>query len=134
MPAARLSTPNLASPRTVLYGFALLIGIGTLLLALPFSSADGSYTDGVDALFTATSAVTVTGLIVTDTPVYWSDTGHAIILALILIGGTGWLTLAGFMLILLGQRLTLQQRIALRSSLGTAPPWRRRPACCSESC
>ena len=118
MPVARLSTRNLASASTVLYGFALLIGIGTVLLALPFSSADGSFTDIVDALFTATSAVTVTGLIVTDTPVYWSGTGHAIILALILIGGTGWLALAGFMLILLGQRLTLQQRLALRNSLG----------------
>ena len=119
MPTARLSPPNLASPKMVLYGFALLISIGTLLLVLPYSSADGSYTDFVDALFTATSAVTVTGLIVTDTPVYWSTTGHAIILALILIGGTGWLTLAGFLLILLGQRLTLQQRLALRNSLGT---------------
>ena len=119
MPATRLATRNLASPKTVLYGFALLIAIGTLLLVLPYSSADGSYTDFADALFTATSAVTVTGLIVTDTPVYWSTTGHAIILALILIGGTGWLTLAGFLLILLGQRLTLQQRLALRNSLGT---------------
>ena len=119
MPAARLETRNLASPRTLLYGFAFLIGVGTLLLALPFSSADGTYTDAVDALFTATSAATVTGLIVTDTPMYWSTTGHAIILALVLIGGTGWLTLAGFMLILLGQRLTLQQRLALRNSLGT---------------
>ena len=119
IPRPRPSARSLASPRSLLIGALVLISVGTLLLSLPVSRDAQAFTPFVDALFTATSAVTVTGLVVTDTPTYWSTTGQVIILTLIVVGGMGWLTLAGFMLILLGQRLTLQQRLALKDSLGT---------------
>ena len=70
------------------------------------------------ALFTATSAATVTGLVVVDTPTHWSVAGQAVIWALILVGGLGWMTMAGFIYILLGQRITLPQRMAFREGLG----------------
>jgi trk system potassium uptake protein TrkH len=90
-----------------------------VLLLFPFANTTGGWTPFMVSLFTATSAATVTGLIVVDTPVYWSTTGQAIIWVLILVGGLGWMTMAGFIYILLGQRITLTQRMAFRESLGT---------------
>jgi trk system potassium uptake protein TrkH len=90
-----------------------------VLLLFPFANTTGEWTPFMVSLFTATSAATVTGLIVVDTPVYWSTTGQAIIWVLILVGGLGWMTMAGFIYILLGQRITLTQRMAFRESLGT---------------
>ena len=103
---------------TVIMGFFLLLALGTLLLLLPFSNTHSGLTPLTTALFTAASAVTVTGLVVVDTPVYWSLAGQSIIWVLILVGGMGWMTVAGFMLIILGHRITLPQRLALREPLG----------------
>jgi trk system potassium uptake protein TrkH len=99
-------------------GFAVLIGVGTLLLLLPFTNTQGGMTPFMDALFTATSAVTVTGLIVVDTPTYWSFSGQLIIMVLIFTGGLGIMTSATFLLILIGQRITLANRLLMRESLG----------------
>jgi trk system potassium uptake protein TrkH len=116
----RASRPHLLnSPFTLLIGLAILIAIGTALLLFPFANTTGEWTPFMVSFFTATSAATVTGLIVVDTPVYWSTTGQAIIWVLILVGGLGWMTMAGFIYILLGQRITLTQRLAFRESLGT---------------
>jgi trk system potassium uptake protein TrkH len=120
LPLPRVPTRGLASPVTLLYGFAFLVILGTGLLLLPSSTDNREVAPWLVALFTATSAITVTGLTVVDTPTYWSATGHGIILGLILIGGLGWMSFAGFVLILLGQRISLPQRLALRESLGTA--------------
>ena len=114
----RIPSQGIASPLTLIAGIVLLVSIGTSLLALPVSTTTGAWTSFMVAFFTATSAVTVTGLVVVDTPVYWSATGQAVILTLILIGGLGWMTVAGFLLIILGQRITLSQRIAFQESLG----------------
>jgi trk system potassium uptake protein TrkH len=76
--------------RTICLGFLVLIAIGTVLLLLPFSTANGDWNSPLVALFTATSAVCVTGLIVVDTGTYFSNFGEFIILALIQIGG--WAT------------------------------------------
>ncbi len=84
----------------------------------PFASTTGEWTSLMDALFTATSAATVTGLVVVDTPTHWSYAGQAVIWLLILVGGLGWMTMAGFIYILLGQRITLPQRMAFREGLG----------------
>jgi len=99
-------------------GFAFLIGVGTLLLLLPFANTQGGMTPFSYALFTATSAVTVTGLVVVDTPTYWSFSGQLIIMVLIFTGGLGIMTSATFLLVLIGQRITLANRLLMRESLG----------------
>ena len=103
-------------------GFALLILVGTALLSLPFASADGNRASVVDALFTATSAVCVTGLVVRDTATAWSGFGQAVILVLIQLGGFGFATSATLLLALLGIRPTLRDRLACGMSLGEPGP------------
>ncbi|MCX7623059.1 MAG: potassium transporter TrkG [Thermomicrobium sp.] len=103
-------------------GFALLILAGTALLSLPFASADGQRVPLVDALFTATSAVCVTGLVVRDTATSWSGFGQAVILLLIQLGGFGFATSATLLLALLGIRPTLRDRLACGMSLGEPGP------------
>ena len=75
--------------RVIVSSFALLILAGTVLLMLPFSSKAGHVTGPLEALFTATSATCVTGLVVFDTYVYWSVFGQIVILTLIQLGGLG---------------------------------------------
>ena len=116
----RASRPHLLnSPFTLLIGLTILIGIGTVLLLFPFANTTGEWTPFMVSLFTSTSAATVTGLIVVETPTYWSTAGQVIIWVMILTGGLGWMPMAGFIYILLGQRITLTQRMAFRESLGT---------------
>lgn len=110
----------LASPLLIIYAFIGLISIGTLLLSLPVAHAGSGFTPFFDALFTATSAVTVTGLIVTDTPTYWTTWGKAFLALLMFVGGLGFMTLATFALVLMGQRVTLSQRLIIRESMGTS--------------
>ena len=87
--------------------FALAILGGAVLLCLPVSSESGEWTAPIDALFTSTSAVCVTGLIVKDTPVYWSMFGEIVILVLIQAGGLGIMTVYAFLASALGTRLSL---------------------------
>lgn len=99
----------LSSPaRTAVVSFATVILLGTLLLCLPVSSETGQWTAPVDALFTSTSAVCVTGLIVKDTPVYWSFFGEMVILVLIQMGGLGIMTLGAFLAVIVHQAVSLQ--------------------------
>jgi trk system potassium uptake protein TrkH len=100
-----------------LYLFAGLILIGTLLLLPPFTHHGGGITPFMTALFTATSAITITGLVVENTATYWTRAGQVIILWMIYVGGLGFMTVATFMLILIGQRITLSQRLLVRESL-----------------
>ena len=104
-------------PRTICSGFLVLITVGTLLLLLPFATASGQWNDPLVALFTATSAVCVTGLIVVDTGTYFSTFGEAIILALIQVGGLGYMTANTFLVLLLGRRLGLKERLAIQQSM-----------------
>lgn len=102
-------------------GFAALIAVGTLLLTLPLSSADGTWTRPLDALFIATSAVCVTGLVVLDTATHWSPFGHVVILLLIQAGGFGFMTGSTLLLFLLvGRRTGLRDRILAQASTGVA--------------
>ena len=99
--------------------FLVLISIGTALLMLPISAADGSGTRFVDALFTATSAACVTGLVVLDTANHWSPFGQVVILTLIQAGGFG--IMAGSTLLLalfVRRRTTLRDRVLVQESLG----------------
>ncbi len=107
-----------ASPLILVYIFAGLIAAGTVLLMLPATNHEEGFTPFMDAFFTATSAVAVTGLVVQDTPTYWTSVGQIIVIALVYVGGLGFMTVATFMLILIGQRLTLTQRLLVRESLG----------------
>ena len=116
--ARKVPSRALASPLILIYIFAGIILVGTLLLLLPVSNRGGGFTPIVTALFTATSAATVTGLVVQDTVEYWSRTGQVFILALMFIGGLGFMTLTTFLLIIIGQRFSLTQRLLVRESLG----------------
>jgi trk system potassium uptake protein TrkH len=100
------------------YGFAGFIAAGTLVLTLPMSSAAGQWTPLLDALFTSTSAVCVTGLVVVDTGTYWSTFGQVVILALIQLGGFGFMTSSTLLLLLLRREATLRERTLLSESLG----------------
>ena len=94
--------------RVISLSFLAVIGVGTALLMLPVSSQDGRMTAFADALFTATSATCVTGLIVFDTATKWSAFGQMVILCMIQIGGLGLVTFTTFFNILLGKKLGLR--------------------------
>ena len=108
---------KLSSFQVILLGFAAVILIGAFLLMLPISSKDGVVTPFSDALFTSTSAVCVTGLIVQDTATYWSYFGQAIILILIQIGGLGVVTVAASVSILAGRKIGLGQRSTMQEAM-----------------
>jgi trk system potassium uptake protein len=97
--------------RIVPLAFLAAIVVGTALLMLPFAQAGGDGAPFLTALFTATSAVCVTGLIVVDTATYWSGFGQVIILALIQIGGLGLMTLATLLGLLMSRSMRLTQRL-----------------------
>jgi len=105
--------------RTICLGFVAVIAIGTLLLALPFSISQSvwSWDHLLVALFTATSAVCVTGHIVVDTGTYFSPFGQLLILALIQVGGLGYMTATTFLLLLVGRKFGLRDKIAVQQAL-----------------
>ena len=103
--------------QTVLLGFLLLILTGTFLLLLPFSTKSGSKPHGIDALFTATSAICVTGLTVAKTGEYWSLFGQLVIIVLIQLGGLGYMMITGFVMLAIRNRITLEERLAFREGM-----------------
>ncbi len=106
--------------RTICLGFLVVISLGTLVLMTPFAGTNGDWASPLIALFTSTSAVCVTGLVVVDTGTYFSTFGQAVIVALIQIGGLGYMTATTFLLLLLGRRLKLKDRIAIQQSMDQA--------------
>jgi trk system potassium uptake protein len=96
--------------RVVAFGFALAITVGTVLLMLPVANEYGTVTDWVTALFTSTSSICVTGLIVVDTPAHWSTFGELVILGLIQVGGFGIMTLASLLGLLVTRRLGMRMQ------------------------
>ncbi len=105
--------------RTICLGFLALIAIGTVLLMLPFSSSDGAWIDPLTALFTATSAVCVTGLSVVNVGEFYSGFGQLVLVSLVQVGGLGYMTATTFLLLLFGQRFALREKIALKQTLDT---------------
>lgn len=101
-------------------GFAVVVVIGTVLLTLPMASADGEPTDVVRALFTATSAVCITGLSVVDTAQHWSLFGEVVLLALVQAGGLGIMTLASLLGLLVSRRLGLRMRLSAQRETKSA--------------
>lgn len=108
---------HLTSFQIIIFGFALVILTGTILLMFPFSSREAGCAAFHDALFTATSAVCVTGLVVQDTATYWSSFGQLIILILIQIGGMGVVTIAVSIAIISGKKIGLMQRSTMQESI-----------------
>lgn len=103
--------------RTIALGFLAVILAGALLLMMPFSTIDGTWSDPITALFTSTSAVCVTGLSVVDVGKYYSFWGQLCLVLLVQIGGLGYMTATTFLLLLLGRRFGLKDKIALQQSL-----------------
>ncbi len=99
----------------VVAGFAVAVAAGTLLLALPVAAESGSWTGFVPAVFTAVSAVCVTGLVVVDTPTHWSAFGEVVILALIQVGGIGIMTLATLLGLLIARRVGLRMQLTAQA-------------------
>ena len=108
---------RLSSFQIIILGFAGVILFGALLLMLPISTTAGCVTPFNETLFTATSAVCVTGLVVQDTGSYWSTFGQAVILALIQIGGLGVVTVAASFALLSGRKISLMQRSTMQDAI-----------------
>lgn len=108
----------LTAPYILFGGFSALILLGGLLLWLPAANNHEGPSSFVTAMFTSTSAVTVTGHVVEPTSTYWSVFGQGVIFALMLVGGLGFMTVATFLLIITGRRLGLAERILMREAMG----------------
>ena len=102
--------------RTICIGFLALIIVGTLLLMMPFATVSGTWNSLIVALFTATSAVCVTGLAVVDTGSDFSFWGQLTILLLIQVGGLGYMMTTTFLILLLGRKFDLRQKFAIQES------------------
>ena len=107
----------LTSFQLIILGFAGVILLGALLLMLPVASASGAWTPFRESLFTSTSAVCVTGLVVFDSGSYWSVFGQGVILLLIQIGGLGVITMAATFLMIAGKNISLKERSAMQDAI-----------------
>ena len=116
MPEKMCKKKHLTSFQLIILGFAGVILLGSILLMLPVSSLDKVPTPFHEALFTATSAVCVTGLVVKDSGSYWSVFGQTVILALIQIGGLGVVTVAAAVS-LSGKKISLMQRSTMQDAI-----------------
>ncbi|MDP8967516.1 MAG: TrkH family potassium uptake protein, partial [Actinomycetota bacterium] len=110
-PGFRLRHPA----QIVAVAFAVGIAVGAVLLALPVSRAGDGHASLLEALFTSTSALCVTGLTVVETPTYWSGFGEAVILGLIQVGGFGIMTLASLVGLVVAHRLGLGTRLTAQA-------------------
>ncbi len=117
MAAGRKRYRHITSFQIIIAGFFGVILLGSLLLMLPVSARGGQATPFLNALFTATSAVCVTGLVVYDTATYWSAFGQAVILLLIQIGGMGVVTIAVAVAAVSGRKIGLMQRSTLQEAI-----------------
>ncbi len=108
---------HLNTAEILVIGFALVILLGAILLNMPFASKSGESVGFVNALFTAASAVAVTGLVVVDTLNHWTSFGHVIILILIQIGGLGIITMGTLFALILGRRINFRQRVLMQEAM-----------------
>ena len=107
---------SLSTTQVIALGFFLAIMIGAFLLMLPVSSADGTATPFIDSLFTSTTSVCVTGLVVKNTFEHWSTFGHVVILLLIQLGGLGIVTFTTALLLAFRKKVTLKDRLLLQDA------------------
>lgn len=107
----------LSPTNIIIFGFMAIIGIGAILLCMPVSSASGEFTSPITALFVATSATCVTGLTTVDTGIYWSGFGQGVILAMIQVGGLGFMSLAMIFSVLLKRHVSPKERVIFIKSM-----------------
>ncbi|MGE6228055.1 TrkH family potassium uptake protein [Paenibacillus chitinolyticus] len=112
-----LKKSRFTPPQILVLGFALIILIGSGLLMLPISSTDGLPLPFIDALFTATSATCVTGLVVVDTGTHFTTFGQMVIISLIQIGGLGFMSMATLFAFILRKKISLRERLLLQEAL-----------------
>ncbi|MGL4791312.1 MAG: TrkH family potassium uptake protein [Anaerotignaceae bacterium] len=112
-----LKKQSLNPTKMIAIGYCTIILIGAILLMLPISSKSGEFTPFIDAVFTATSATCVTGLVVYDTYTYWSLFGQLILLFLLQIGGIGFMTIAISAITLTKKKITLKDRFVMQESV-----------------
>lgn len=110
-------TYRLSPPQILVSGFALIILVGAVLLSLPIASSNGTRLAFIDALFTATSATCVTGLVVVDTGTYFSTFGQIVIASLVQIGGLGFMTMATLFAFVLKKKISLRERLILQQAM-----------------
>ena len=108
---------NLNTAEILVLGFAIVILIGAVLLTFPFASQNGESVGFVNALFTAASAVAVTGLVVVDTATHWTTFGHVVILVLIQVGGLGIITMGTLFALVLGRKINFRQRVVMQEAM-----------------
>lgn len=113
----KLVESKLNPAQVLVLGFAGLILVGATLLNLPLASVDGKSIGFINSLFTASSAVCVTGLVVVNTAVHWTLFGKIVIILLIQMGGLGFMTMATLVALILGKRITLKGRLLLQEGL-----------------
>lgn len=113
----QINRKKFTSFQIIIFGFIAVILLGSLLLMLPVSSRSGQVTPFFDSLFTSTSAVCVTGLVVYDTASHWSLFGQFVIMVLIQIGGMGVVTVAAFFSLVSGRKITLMQRSTMQEAI-----------------
>lgn len=114
----KMNIRNLSAPQLLVASFLSVIFVGSVLLSLPWSSQ--TPTHYLDALFTSTSAVCVTGLVVFDTGTHWTCLGQIIIMLLIQIGGLGVMSFAGLFAFLMGRKIFLRERLLMQQSINVS--------------
>lgn len=117
MPVPRWPKAHFSPAQVLVFGFTALILFGAALLTLPVATRDGAGLPFIDALFEATSATCVTGLVVVDTATTFTFFGQTVILLLIQFGGWGIMTLATIVFLFLGRRISLRRRLVMREAL-----------------
>ncbi|MGQ9778516.1 MAG: TrkH family potassium uptake protein [Bacillota bacterium] len=122
LPPLTLFGAHLRPPQILVFGFAAVILTGAVLLTLPIASNSGKSLRFLDALFTATSAVCVTGLVVVDTATQYSRFGQLVILCLLQVGGLGFMTMSTLIAFLLGKRISLRERLVMQEALNQFSP------------
>ena len=110
---------RLSIPQQIALGFIVGIFVGAILLSTPYASVSGQMTNFLDSLFTATSAMTVTGQTVLNTASHWNYFGKTIIIILIEIGGLGFMSIIVLVFVFMGRRLSLKQRLLVKEAVNT---------------
>ncbi|WP_246637695.1 TrkH family potassium uptake protein [Crassaminicella profunda] len=113
----RIDKYKLNPAQILVLGFASVILMGGILLSLPIASKSGHSVGFINAIFTSTSAVCVTGLVVVDTATHWTVFGQTVIILLIQIGGLGFMSMATFFALIFGKRITLRERLVMQEAL-----------------
>ncbi|WP_068620089.1 TrkH family potassium uptake protein [Paenibacillus tuaregi] len=113
----RYRLPKFSPPQILVLGFAAIIMLGTLLLMLPISNVGGKSLEFINALFTATSATCVTGLVVKDTGLDFTTFGQVVIMVLIQVGGLGFMTMATLFSMVFKRKISLKDRLLLQEAM-----------------